>query len=120
MVDDVDKDQDYDPDEDPEAQFVTEDQELEEEDTFEVEKHVNAVNIDLAGNYLIAMNRYMEAFMKIVRWGKDDITREYKKIIQFVKLMVEKLGAYSPIETADIEAMYNTIMEPQCIVWRCA
>ena len=48
----------------------------------------------------------MEAFVKIVRRGKDDVTREYRKLIQFVKLMVEKLGAYSLIETGDMEAVY--------------
>ena len=61
------------------------------EDMFEVKKHVHTVNINEAGDYLIAMNRYMEAFAKIVRWGKDDVTRQYKKLIRFVKLMVEKL-----------------------------
>ena len=37
MIDDVDKDIDYDPNDDPEAQFVVEDQSIEDEDTFEVE-----------------------------------------------------------------------------------
>ena len=67
MVDDTDKDKDYDLDDDPEVQSVVEDQELEDEDTFEVEKHVYAVNFDEAGDYLVTMNRYMEAFAKIVR-----------------------------------------------------
>ena len=87
MIDDTDKDKDYNPDDDPEAEFVVEDQEIEDKDTFEVKKHVHAVNFDEAGNYLVAMNRYMEAFAKIVRLGKDDIAREYKKLIKFVKLM---------------------------------
>ena len=50
MVDDVKKDQNYDPDKDPKAQFITEDQELKEKDTFEVEKHIHAVNIEEAGD----------------------------------------------------------------------
>ena len=67
MVDDVDKDKDYDPDDDPEADFVVEDDKIEDdEDTFEVEKHVHAVNFEEAGDYLVAMNRYMEAFSRIV------------------------------------------------------
>ena len=93
---------------------------MEEEDTFEVEKHVHAVNFEEAGEYLVAMNRYMEAFAKIVRRGKEDTKREYKKLIKFVKLMVEKLGAYSPIESADTEAVFETIVDPQCIAWRRA
>ena len=118
MVDDMDRDKDYNPEEDPEAEFVAEDQELEDEDTFEVEKHVHALNFEKAGEYLVAMNRYMEAFTKIIRRGKDDIKREYKKLIKFVKLMIEKLGAYSPIEAADTEVVYKTIVDPQCVAWR--
>ena len=60
----------------------------------------------------------MEVFAKIVRHGKDNVVREYKKLLKFVKLMVEKLGTYSPIEAADIDAVFNTIVDPQCIAWR--
>ena len=102
MIDDTDKDKDYNPDDDPEADFVVEDQEMDDEDTFEVEKHVHALNFEEAGDYLVAMNRYMEAFSKIVRRGKEDVAREYKKLIKFVKLMIEKLGAYLSIEAADV------------------
>ena len=94
MIDDTDKDKDYNPDDNPEADFVVEDQEMDDEDMFEVKKHVHAINFEEAGDYLVAMNRYMEAFLKIVRRGKEDIAREYKKLIKFVKLMIEKLGAY--------------------------
>ena len=120
MVDNTDRDKDYNLEEDPEAEFVAKDQELEDEDTFEVEKHVHALNFEEAGEYLVAMNRYMEAFAKIGWRGKDDIKREYKKLIKFVKLMIEKLGAYSPIESANTEAVYKTIVDPQCVAWRCA
>ena len=120
MVDDPTKDKDYNLEEDPEAEFETKDQEMDDEDTFEVEKHVHAVNFDEAGEYLVAMNRYMEAFAKIVRRGKDDMKREYKKLIKFVKLMVEKLGAYFPIESVDTEAVYETVVDPQCVAWRRA
>ena len=112
MIDDTDKDKDYNPDEDPEAEFVVEDQVIDNEDTFEVEKHMHALNFDEAGDYLVAMNRYMEAFVKIVRRGKEDVAREYKKLIKFVKLMIEKLGAYSPIEAADTDAVFDTIVDP--------
>ena len=118
MVDDMDKDKDYDPDDDPEAEFVVEDQEIEDDDMFEVEKHMHAVNFHKAGDYLVAMNQYMEAFAKIVWRGKEDVAREYKKLIKFVKLMVEKLGMYSPIEAADMDAVFDMIVDPQCIAWR--
>ena len=98
MVDDTDRDKDYNPEEDPEAEFVAEDQELEDEDMFEVEKHVHALNFEEAGEYPVAMNRYMEAFAKIIRRGKDDIKREYKKLIKFVKLIIEKLGHTLPLK----------------------
>ena len=120
MVDDVDKDKDYDPEDDPEAEFVTEDQEIEDEDTFEVEKHVHAINIVEVGDYLVEMQRYMDAFERIVRRGKTDVPREYKKVIHFVKLMIDKLGAYSLIDAADIDKVYGTIVNPQCVAWRRA
>ena len=118
MIDDTDKDKDYKPDDDPEADFVEEDQEIEDEDTFEVEKHVHTLNFKEAGDYLMSMNRYMEAFSKIERPGKEDIPREYKKLIKFVKLMIEKLGAYWPIEAVDTEVVFETVVDPQCVVWR--
>ena len=49
MIDDTDKDKDYDPDDNPEADFVVEDQEMDDEDTFEVEKHVHTLNFEEAG-----------------------------------------------------------------------
>ena len=67
MIDDTDKDKDYNPDDNPEADFVVEDQEMDDDDMFEVEKHVHTLNFEEAGDYLVAMNRYMEAFSKIVR-----------------------------------------------------
>ena len=56
MIDDTDKDKDYNPEDDPEAEFVEEDQEIDDDNTFEVEKHVHAFNFEEAGDYLIAMN----------------------------------------------------------------
>ena len=117
MIDDVDKDKDYDPDEDPEAYFVAKDQDIEDDDTFEVEKHVHAVNIVEAGDYLVAMRRYMEAFERIIHRGKSDVPREYKKLIHFMKLMIDKLGVYSPIEAGDVDAVYDMIVDPKCVAW---
>ena len=81
---------------------------------------MHTVNFDEAGDYLMALNQYMEAFAKIIRRGKDDMAREYKKLIKFVKLMIEELGAYSPIEAADTDVVFDTIVDPQCIAWRRA
>ena len=120
MIDDTDKDKDYNPDDDPEAHFVVEDEEMDDKDTFEVEKRVHALNFEEAGDYLVAMNRYMEAFSKIVRRSKEDVAREYKKLIKFVKLMIEKLGAYSSIEAADVEAVFEMVVDPQCVAWQRA
>ena len=120
MIDDTDKDKDYNPDDDPEADFVVGDQEMDDEDTFEVEKHVHALNFEEAGDYLVAMNRYMEAFSRIVRQGKEDMARQYKKLIKFINLMIEKLGAYSPIEAVDTDAVFETVVDPQCVAWQRA
>ena len=48
------------------------------------------------------------------------MAREYKKLICFVKLMVEKLSAYSLIEAGDINAVFETIVDLQCVAWRHA
>ena len=34
--------------------------------------------------------------------------------------MIEKLGAYSPIEAADTEAVFEMVVDPQCVAWRRA
>ena len=59
MIDDTNKDKDYNPNDDPEADFIVEDQEMDNKDTFEVEKHVYTLNFEEARDYLVAMNRYI-------------------------------------------------------------
>ena len=44
-IDDEDNNPDYEPEKDPEQEFVAEDMELNEEDTFEIEKHVHTINL---------------------------------------------------------------------------
>ena len=39
-------------------------------------------------------------------------------MIKFVKLMIEKLGSYSPIEAADAEAVFEMVVDPQCVAWQ--
>ena len=41
-------------------------------------------------------------------------------MIKFIKLMIEKLGAYLPIEAADMEAVFEKVVDPQCVAWRRA
>ena len=58
-VDDDDKDLDYQPDKDPEQDFVVEDVELDDEDTFEIEKHIHAINLQEAGDYVVEICRFV-------------------------------------------------------------
>ena len=34
--------------------------------------------------------------------------------------MIEKLGAYSPIEAADMDTVFEMVVDPQCVAWRRA
>ena len=61
-MDDEDKDPDYQPDDDPEKEFITEDAELDEEETFEIEKHVHAINLQEAGDYVVEIRRFTSCF----------------------------------------------------------
>ena len=93
-IDDEDNDPDYEPDKDPEQDCVAEDMELNEEDTFEIEKHVHAINLDVGC--------------------------EYRKLIHFMWEMGLKIGSYCPMEHADEEAVFRTIVDPTCTAWRRA
>ena len=64
-VDDLDKDPDYQPDKDPEQDFITEDVELDEEETFEIEKHMHAINLQEAGDYVVEIRHFVEFFGKV-------------------------------------------------------
>ena len=119
-MDDEDKDPDYDPGDDPEKDFVAEDAELDEEETFEIEKHIHAVNLQEAGDYMVEIRRFVECFSKVVCKAKCDVTREYRKLIHFMCEMVLKINAYGPVEHADEEAVYKTIVDPTCTAWRRA
>ena len=119
-MDDEDRDLDYQPENDPEQEFVTEDAELDEEDTFEIEKHVHAINLQEAGDYVLEIRRFMSCFVKVVCKSKVDMSREYRKLIHFMREMVLKIGSYSPVEHADEEAVFQTIVDPTCTVWRRA
>ena len=116
-VDDEDKDPDYQPDKDPEQDFILEDAELDEEETFMIEKHVHAINLQEAGNYVVEIRRFMECFGKVVRKAKRDVVWEYRKLIHFMCEMVLKIGAYGPVEHVDQEAVYKNIVDPTCTAW---
>ena len=118
-VDDEDRDPDYHPEKDPEVDFIAEDTDIEgDEDTFEIEKHVHAINLQEVGNYIIEIRCYVHGFMKTVRKGKSDIGKEYKKLIHFMKAMVLKIGAYGLVEHTDVDAVFDTIIDPTCTMWK--
>ena len=115
-MDDPDKDPDYQPEKDPEQDFIAEDVELDEEEMFEIEKHVHVINLQEAGDYVVEIRCFMECFGKVVRKAKGDIAQEYRKLIHFMHEMVLKIGAYGPVEHADEEAVFKTILDPMCTV----
>ena len=73
-VDDEAEDPDYEPEQDAEQEFVAEDMELNEEDTFEIEKHVHTINLQEAGDYVVEIRRFVTCFAKVVRKSKVDIS----------------------------------------------
>ena len=91
-MDNEDRDPNYQPDKDPEVNFIVEDAEIEgDEDTFKIEKHVHAINLQEAGDYVVEIQRYVKAFMKTVRKAKTDVAKEYKKLIHYMKMMAMKI-----------------------------
>ena len=82
-VDDGDKDPDYLPEKDPEQDFILEDAELDEEEMFEIEKHVHAINLQEAGNYMVEIRHFLECFRRLVCKAKRHVAREYRKLISF-------------------------------------
>ena len=116
-VDDEDKDPDYWPEKDSEQDFIVEDPELDEEETFKIKKQIHAINLQEAGDYVVEIRHFMECFGKVVRKAKRDVAREYRKLIHFMREMVLKIGAYGPVEHADEEAVYRMIVDPTCTVW---
>ena len=115
--DDEDKDPDYNPTKDPELEFEEEDTYLDDEETFEIEKHVHAINLQEAGDYVVEIRRFVSCFTKVVRKAKTDIAREYRKLIHYMREMVLKIGCYGLIEHADEEAVFKTIVDPTCTAW---
>ena len=119
-VDDPDIDPDYQPEKDLEQDFIAEDAELDEEETFEIEKHVHTINLQEAGDYVVEIRCFVECFGKVVRKAKGDVACEYRKLIHFMREMVLKIGAYGPVEHADEEAVFKTILDPTCMAWHQA
>ena len=117
-IDDEDNDPNYEPDHNPEQEFVAEDMELNEEDTFEIEKHVHAINLQEAGDYVVEIRRLVTCFGKVVRKSKVDVTHEYRKRIHFMREMVLNIGSYGPVEHVDEEAIFRTIVDQTCTAWK--
>ena len=118
--DDEDNDPDYNPTEDPEQDYEEEDRFLNDEETFEIEKHVHTINLQEAGAYVVEIRRFVSCFAKVVRKAKTDVAREYRKLIHYMREMVLSTGCYGPIEHADEEAVFKTILDPSCTAWRRA
>ena len=118
--DNEDKDPDYNPTKDPEQEFEEEDTYLDDEETFEIEKHVHAINLQEVGDYVVEIRRFVSCFAKVVWKAKTDIAREYRKLIHYMREMVLKIGCYRPIEHADEEAVFKTIVDPTCTAWQRA
>ena len=114
---DDDKDLDYEPTKDLEQDFIVEDAELDDEETYEIGKHVHAINLQEAGDYVVEICRFVSCFRKVVRKVKMDIAREYHKLIYYTWEMVLKIGSYGPIEHADEEVVFKTIVDPHCTAW---
>ena len=77
--DDEDKDPDYNPTKDPEQEYEEEDRFLDDEETFEIEKHVHTINLQEAGAYVVGIRRFVSCFAKVVRKAKTDVAKEYRK-----------------------------------------
>ena len=118
--DDEDKDPDYNPTKDPEQEYEEEDTFLDDEETFEIEKHVHTINLQEAGAYVVEICRFVSCFAKVVRKAKTDVAKEYRKLIHYMQEMVLRTGCYGPIEHADEEAVFKTIVDPSCTAWRRA
>ena len=118
--DDEDNDPDYNPTEDPEQDYEEEDRFLNDEETFEIEKHVHTINLQEAGAYVVEIHRFVSCFAKVVRKAKMDVAREYRKLIHYMREMVLSTGCYGPIEHVDEEAVFKTILDPSCTAWRRA
>ena len=118
--DDEDKDPDYNPTKDPEQEYEEEDTYLDDEETFEIKKHVHVINLQEAGDYVVAIRRFVSCFTKVLWKAKTDISREYRKLIHYMREMVLKIGCYRSIEHADEEAVFKTIIDPTCTAWQRA
>ena len=119
-VDDEEEDPDYQPGDDPKQEFIAEDAELDEEDTFKIEKHVHVINLQEAGDYVVEIRQFVSCFGKVVRKSKVDVPREYRKLIHFMHEMVLKIRSYGPVEHVDEEAVFKMIVDPTCTAWRRA
>ena len=47
-----------------------------------------------------------------------DVACKYHKLIHYMREMVLKIGSYRPIEHADEEAVFKTIVDPYCTAWQ--
>ena len=93
---------------------------MDDEEMFEIEKHVHTINLQEAVAYVVEIRRFVSSFAKTVRKAQTDVAREYRKLIHYMRQMVLRTGCYGPIEHADEEAVFKTIVDPSCTAWRRA
>ena len=72
------------------------------------------------GDYVVKIRHFVTSFGKVVHKAKVDVAHEYRKLIHLMREMVLKIGSYGPVEHADKEAVFWTIVDPTCTAWRRA
>ena len=105
FIDDKDNDPDFDLDAEEEVDPA--DMTIEGKDqgeTFQVEKHSHALNFLEAGEFQVWVCGELQEPERAVKWGKD-MEKHYKTFIAVLKDVVEKMGSYTPIEGANIDAV---------------
>ena len=75
--DNKDRDPDYNPTKDPEQEFVEEDTYLDDEEMFEIEKHVHAINLQEVGDYVV--EPFCELFCEGGAESKDRCSKRAQK-----------------------------------------
>ena len=118
FVDDEDKDPDF----NLEGEFIALDDDTiddEEEDTFQVEKHLHALNFAEAGEFVVWVHGELREMQRKVRKGKD-MEEHYKTFVINLKDGIVQVGSYAPIEAADVEGVMKTVVDPSCMAWKKA
>ena len=113
-------DEEQDPDFNPEDEFIELDDDTikdKEEDTFQVEKHLHALNFAEVGEFVVWVHGELQELQRRVRKGKD-MEEHYKTFVINLKDGIVQVGSYAPIEVADVEGVMKTMVDPSCMAWK--